>query len=49
MDKFKNRFKKDIQRLCETLEMAVALVVLTGIILTILSLLSDFEFFRSML
>ena len=49
MDKFKNRFKKDIQRLCETLEMAVALVVLTGIILTILSLLSDFEIFRSML
>lgn len=49
MDKFKNRFKKDIQRLCESLEMAVALIVLTGIILTILSLLSDFEIFRAML
>lgn len=49
MDKFKNRFKKDIQRLCESLEMAVALIVLTGILLTILSLLSDFEIFRAML
>lgn len=49
MEKFKNRFKKDIQRLCETLEMAVAVVVLAGIILTIFSLLSDFEIFRSML
>ncbi len=49
MEKFKNRFKKDIHRLCETLEMAVALIVLIGIILTIFSLLSDFEIFRSML
>ncbi|MDE6387757.1 MAG: hypothetical protein K2L82_08150 [Lachnospiraceae bacterium] len=49
MDKFKNRFKKDVQRLCETLEMAVALIVLAGIILTIFSLLSDFDIFRSML
>lgn len=49
MDKFKNRFKKDIQRLCETLEMAVAIIVLVGIVLTIVSLLSDFEIFYAML
>ncbi len=49
MEKFKNRFKKDIQRLCETLEMAVAVIVLVGIVLTIFSLLSDFEIFHAML
>lgn len=49
MDKFKNRFKRDIQRLCETLEMAVAVLVLLGIVITIVSLVSDFEIFRLML
>ena len=49
MEKFKNRFKKDIQRLCETLEMAVAVIVLAGIVMTIFSLLSDFEIFHAML
>lgn len=49
MEKFKNRFKKDIQRLCETLEMAVAIIVLVGIVMTIFSLLSDFEIFYAML
>lgn len=49
MDKFMGRFKKNIQRLCEALEMAVAVIVLVGILMTIFSLLSDFEIFRSML
>lgn len=49
MEKFKNRFKKDIQRLCETLKMAVAVIVLAGIVMTIFSLLSDFEIFHAML
>lgn len=49
MEKFKNRFKKNIQRLCETLEMAVAVIVLVGIVMTIFSLLSDFEIFHAML
>ncbi|MCM1123752.1 MAG: hypothetical protein NC416_14305 [Eubacterium sp.] len=49
MDKLMNRYKKNIQRLCEALEMAVALIVLVGIVMTIFSLLSDFEIFRAML
>ena len=49
MDKLMSKYKKNIQRLCEALEMAVALIVLVGIVLTIFSLLSDFEIFRAML
>lgn len=49
MEKIMSRFKKHIQRSCEVLEMAVALIVLIGILMTIFSLLSDFEIFRSML
>lgn len=49
MDKLMDRYKRSIQKLCEALEMAVALVVLAGILMTIFSLLSDFEIFRSML
>lgn len=49
MDKLMSRYKKNIQRLCEALEMAVAMIVLVGILLTIYSLLSDFEIFRTML
>ncbi len=49
MEKFKDKFKKNIQRLCESLEMAVAVIVLVGIVMSIFSLLSDFEVFRLML
>ena len=49
MEKFKDKFKKNIQRLCESLEMAVAVIVLVGIVMSIFSLLSDFEIFRLML
>ncbi|MDE6845817.1 MAG: hypothetical protein K2J99_08640 [Lachnospiraceae bacterium] len=49
MDKLMSRYKKNIQRMCEALEMAVALIVLIGILMTIFSLLSDFEIFQSML
>lgn len=49
MEKFKDVFKKNIQRLCESLEMAVALIVLIGIVMSIFSLLGDFEIFRLML
>ena len=49
MDKLMDRYKKSIQKLCEALEMAVALIVLVGILMTIFSLLSDFEIFSSML
>lgn len=49
MDKLMSRYKKNIQRVCEALEMAVALIVLIGILMTIFSLLSDFEIFQSML
>ena len=49
MDKIMSRYKKNIQKLCEALEMAVAMIVLIGILMTIFSLLSDFEIFRSML
>lgn len=49
MEKFKNKFKKDIQRLCESLEMVVAVIVLVGIVMSIFSLLSDFVVFEQML
>ena len=51
MDKVRLFMEKfnDIQRLCESLEMAVAVIVLVGIVMSIFSLLSDFEIFRLML
>lgn len=49
MGKHMARFKRDIQRLCDALEMVMALIVLCGIIVSILSLISDFEIFHSML
>lgn len=49
MEKFKELFKKNMQRLCESLEMAVAVIVLVGIVMSIFSLLSDFEIFRLMI
>lgn len=49
MEKFKDKFKKNIQRLCESLEMAVAVIVLAGVVMSIFSLISDFEIFRLML
>lgn len=49
MDKLLGRFKKNIQRVGEGLELVMAVIVLVGILLTIYSLLSDFEVFRAML
>lgn len=49
MGKHMARFKRDIQRLCDALEMVMALIVLCGIVVSILSLISDFEIFHSML
>jgi len=49
MEKFINKFKKDLQKLCETLEMAVAVIVLVGIVMSIFSLVSDFDIFRQVL
>ncbi|MDE7133500.1 MAG: phosphate-starvation-inducible PsiE family protein [Lachnospiraceae bacterium] len=49
MDKLLGRFKKNVQRVGEGLELIMAVIVLVGILLTIFSLLSDFEVFRAML
>lgn len=49
MDKLLGRFKKNVQRVGEGLELIMAVIVLVGILLTICSLLSDFEVFRAML
>lgn len=49
MDSFLGRFKKNIQRVGEGLELVMAVIVLVGIVLTIYSLLSDFEVFHAML
>lgn len=49
MDKLLGRFKKNVQRVGEGLELVMAVIVLVGILLTIYSLLSDFEVFRAML
>lgn len=49
MGKIMARFKRDIQKLCDALEMVMALIVLCGIVITILSLVSDYEIFLSML
>lgn len=43
------RFKKNIQRIGEFLELLVAVLVLIGIILSVCSVIKDFEAFRILL
>lgn len=48
MERFMNRFKKNIQRTGEALESVMAIIVLFGIVLSVYSLLKDFEIFHSL-
>ena len=48
MERFMSRFKKNIQRTGEALESVMAVIVLFGILLSIYSLLQDFEIFHSL-
>ena len=48
MEKFMGRFKKKIQRTGEVLESVMAIIVLFGIVLSVYSLLKDFEIFHSL-
>lgn len=46
MDNFISRFKKRAQKIGEILEMVMAVIVLFGILLSIYSLVKDFEIFQ---
>lgn len=48
MERFMGRFKKNIQRTGEALESVMAVIVLFGILLSVYSLLKDFEIFHSL-
>lgn len=48
MERFMNRFKKNIQRIGEALESVMAIIVLFGIVLSVYSLVKDFEVFHSL-
>lgn len=44
-----NIFKKSVHKICETLELIAAVLVLIGILLSIFSLIKNFEIFQALL
>lgn len=43
------KLKKNVQKVCETLELTVAVIVLAGIVLAIISLVKDVDLIQSLL